>query len=259
MYSGNSTADIYFKRRNRMQALATIAMLSALAYVLTVLIRIAFIPAASFLKYEPKDIVIVIGAFIYGPIAAIAMSAIVSFIEFLTISTSGWIGLIMNFVSSSTFACIAALIYKRNRTLAGAAIGLVGGWLSATGVMLLWNWLIVPLYMSEEALIVFNRRLGLLPLDEFGEEILPQNAWAAAAMLLPPVFLPFNLVKYGFNAALAMLIYKPLSAALQKLNILPKQEQKTSLKSNILTGIILAVCLAVLPLVMLILIMNGIM
>ena len=68
------------------------------------------------------------------------------------------------------------------------------GCLSATAVMLLWNFLITPIYMG-----------------------VPR---ATVAAMLVPVFLPFNLGKYILNAALTMLIYKPIVTALRKANLL---------------------------------------
>ena len=43
---------------------------------------------------------------------------------------------------------------------------------------------------------------------------------ATVAAMLVPVFLPFNLGKYILNAALTMLIYKPIVTALRKANLL---------------------------------------
>ena len=62
------------------------------------------------LSYEPKDVVIAIGGFLYGPLAALGISLVVSFIEMLTISSTGWIGFVMNFLSSAAFAGTAALL-----------------------------------------------------------------------------------------------------------------------------------------------------
>ncbi|HPZ22469.1 MAG TPA: ECF transporter S component, partial [Bacillota bacterium] len=38
------------------------------------------------------------------------------------------------------------------------------------------------------------------------------------------IFLPFNLIKSGLNAALTMLLYKPVVTALRKRNLVPKRE-----------------------------------
>ena len=67
--------------------LVTLAMLSALAYVIMIVGRI---PVVLFLKYDPKDIIIAIGAFIYGPLAGLGISIVVSFVEMLSVSDTGY-------------------------------------------------------------------------------------------------------------------------------------------------------------------------
>ena len=46
------------------------AVFCALAYISVFVINI---PVYSFLKYEPKDVIIVIGGFLFGPAAALLM------------------------------------------------------------------------------------------------------------------------------------------------------------------------------------------
>jgi riboflavin transporter FmnP len=200
------------------------------------LLKISFIPAAEFLKYDLKDVVIVFGGFLYGPAAAFAISLTVSFIEMMTICPDGWFGLLMNVVSSCSFACTAAFIYKRKRTLTGAVAGLAAGVLFTTGVMLLWNYMIVPIYRG------FPR--------------------AVVVPMLIPIFLPFNLIKYGLSAAITMIIYKPLSVALRRWRVLPdfKQTDKTSGEKSkkINTGVILAALFAIITCVMIMLVLAGV-
>ena len=220
------------KNRIDVRTLAVLAMLSAIACVLMLIVRINFMPAAPFLIYDPKDIIIVIGGFLYGPLAVIPMALIVAFVEMYTVSADGWVGFLMGVISSCAFSVPAALIYKHKHTLAGALIGLVVGWLFVTGVMVLWNYIVTPVYRG------FPR-----------EAIIP---------MLPTVFMPFNLIKYGLGAATTMLIYKPLSLALKKMNILKKTERKASIKENFIIGVILAVCLAVIPCIFLVLVLRGV-
>jgi len=175
------------------QKLATLAMLSAVAYVVMYFLRI---PIWSFLKYDPKDIVIVIAGFIYGPLSACLISVAVSFVEMITVSDTGPIGLIMNILSTCAFACTAAWIYDRNRTKTCAVTGLAFGVVFMVIAMLLWNWLITPIYMEMDRSVV-------------------------AGMLLP-IFLPFNLMKGGLNMAFTLLLYKPIITALRRANLLPK-------------------------------------
>jgi len=193
--------------------LSTLGMLSALAIISMLLINIRLMPAAPFLTYDPKDVVIVIGGFMFGPLAALLMSVVVAFIEMITVSDTGPFGFLMNTISSATFACSAAIIYKHMRSLKGAVIGLVAGALLATGVMLLWNYLIVPLYMEVPRHVVVG--------------------------MLLPIFAPFNLLKFGLNAGFAMLLYKPLKSAISATRMLPetdKELQKTKLNIGVLVG-----------------------
>jgi len=198
------------------------AMLSAIAILLVTMVRI---PAVAFLYYEPKDVAIVIGGFLFGPLAALMISIVVSFVEMFTVSADGFYGLFMNIIASSTFACTAAFVYKRNRTLKGAVIGLIAGVAINVPVMLLWNYLIVPFYLGVPREVV-------------------------AGMLIP-IFLPFNLIKGVLNAAFIMMIYKPFSIALKKSGMFPSDPSpvsKGSKKKNL--GVILVCLFAILTCVL---------
>lgn len=179
------------KKRFSTKELTMLAMISAIAYVLVTTIRI---PVVLFLKYEPKDVIITIGGFLMGPGAVLITSGVVSLIEMFSISDTGIVGCIMNFLSTCSFACVAALIYKRNHTIRGAITGLAVGTVFMTIVMLLWNYLITPLYMG-------------VPRDQ------------VAGMLIP-AFLPFNLIKAGLNSSITLLLYKPLVNGLRKAGLI---------------------------------------
>jgi len=215
------------KHSENMKKLCILAMLSALAFVVMAVGRI---PVVLFLKYDPKDVVITIGGFLFGPLAAFAVTVVVSFVEMVTVSDNGLIGLLMNIIAGCSFACTASFIYKKKRNLKGAVIGLVAACLFTTAVMLLWNFIITPLYMH-------------VPREKVVE-------------LLVPAFLPFNLLKGGLNAALTMLLYKPVKAALQASRLLPPLEEpgdkrKISLGVIIVSLVVLATC------VLLVLVMQG--
>lgn len=194
--------------------LAMLGLFSAFAYVLTVFIRIP-ISSVEFLKYDPKDIIIVILGFISGPVSAFAVAVVSSLVEAITVSTTGIIGFIMNVLSTSAFACTASIIYKKKRTLGGAVLGLISGVILTCGVMLLWNYLVTPFHMGVAREIV-------------------------TSMLLP-VFLPFNLIKGSINAALAMLLYKPVVKALKSTKLMEGTESKSDVKFSVI-----AICVLVL-------------
>lgn len=187
----------------RLRRLCVMAVLCAMAFAAVSLIRI---PVVAFLKYEPKDVLLVIGGFLFGPIAGGVMALLVALVEMVTISDTGIIGCAMNILSSCLFVCTAAAIYRRRRTITAAIIGLVCGSLAATAGMLLWNYLVTPLYMG-----------------------LPRET--VAAMLLP-IFLPFNLLKTAMNSALTMLLYKSVVSALRASRLLPPPEATGAKKQH---------------------------
>ena len=184
--------------------LVLMAMLAAFAYMIMALVRI---PVVLFLKYEPKDVIITIGGFLLGPMASFIISALVSLIEMVTVSETGPIGCLMNLISTCSFACVAAFIYKKQHTLKGAIAGLAAGSLFMVLIMLLWNWLITPLYMGVER--------------------------SAVEGLLLPAFLPFNLLKAGLNSALTLFLYKPVVTALRKTKLVESGSSAGSSKIGI--------------------------
>ncbi|MBR6825476.1 MAG: ECF transporter S component, partial [Oscillospiraceae bacterium] len=115
-------------------------------------------------------------------------------------------------------------IYRKRHTLSGAVLGLCTGVILMVIAMLGWNYLITPLYME-------------------------QSRSDVAAMLVP-VFLPFNLIKGGLNAAIIALLYRPLVRGLRRAGLYPKSENTTHpVKSNRIlfyvgAVVILLVCIA---------------
>ena len=145
----------------------------------------------SILKYDPSDVIVTLGFFIWGPMTSCIVSVIVATLEMITVSDTGILGCIMNIVQTLSFACTASIIYKKKHTLSGAVIGLASGWLITVIVMLLWNYLVTPLYMGY-----------------------PREA---VVELLLPAFLPFNLLKGGLKCIhYLFLLYKPIVTALRK-------------------------------------------
>ena len=204
-------------KNQKIKTVAVLGVLAALAYVAMLFIRV---PVVAFLKYEPKDVVITIGGFIFGPVAAFVVSLVVSLVEMITVSDTGWIGAVMNLVSTCSFACVAAIIYKKLHTIKGAVVSLVCAVFSMAAVMMLWNFLLTPLYTGTPR--------------------------ADVAAMLPTVFLPFNLLKGGINAAVTLLVYKPLVKALRGAKLLPAPSADTSgSKRTAMTFVVAVVLLAV--------------
>ena len=174
--------------------LVTLAMLSAIAYAVMFMSK-ALPSVNGFLDFDFKDVIICVGGFIYGPLAAALMSILVAFIELVTISSTGLWGFLMNCLATCAFCCTACYVYKKRHTQRGAVLGLALGVVCLVAVMLLWNFLITPIYTGYPREVV-------------------------TAMLLP-VFLPFNLAKGGMNMAVTLLLYKPIVTALRRAKLAP--------------------------------------
>ncbi len=215
------------KSTNNIKTLAIMAMLTALAVAADIFLRIPGI--GGFLTYEPKDVILTIGAFIYNPIAGLVMSLVVCLVEMVTVSSTGFIGLLMNFLASAVFVGVASVIYHRKKTIARAIIGLVAGAAAMTAVMLLWNYIMTPIYMG-----------------------VPREA---VVSMIPTLLLPFNAIKAALNASLVLLLYKPVVTALRKSKLIPTRESNDSpsKKTNtVIIVIVSAVAVATLLLVLLI-------
>lgn len=192
------------KQRISTRYMAVVAMFSAVAFV-AVLVSKVIPDVAGFLSYEPKDVIIVIAGFIFGPMTSVLISVIVSFIEMISISATGPYGMLMNIVSSCAFTVTAAWIYKKHHSQKGAVLGLAVGVLVLTLCMAVWNYIVTPFYMG-----------------------VPREQVAA---MLTTVFIPFNLVKGGINAGLTMLLYKPIVGTLRRAKLAPPTKAETSPKT----------------------------
>ena len=207
----------------KLKKMTGVAMFAALAYICVAVLRIPGI--GGFLTMDFKDVIITICGMFFGPASAILLSVVVPFIEFLTVSGTGVYGLIMNFLSSFAFAFTASLFYKYKKTLFGAIMGLVSAVLAMTAVMMLANLIVTPYYTHMPT--------------------------AYVAKMIPTLLLPFNFTKATLNAALTLMLYKPLTSVLRKTGFFGKkkeaciqtEEQWNRGKSR--SAILFAVCLLI--------------
>ncbi|MBR2109536.1 MAG: ECF transporter S component [Ruminococcus sp.] len=207
------------KSSSRIKMISSLAMLTAIAVAADIFLRLPNI--GGFLTYEPKDVILTIGAFIFGPVAGLIMSLVVCTIEMVTISTTGVIGLLMNFLASGVFIGVASVIYYRKKTLSRAIIGLVAGSLSMIIIMLLWNYIMTPVFMG-----------------------VPREA--VLGMFLP-LLIPFNAIKAGLNSALVLLLYKGVVTALRKSKLVPEREESdgTNRKMNTILIIVISAIIVI--------------
>lgn len=222
------TADSSYRTKK----IAILGLITALAFVVVMLCRLPIIPSVPFLDLEFKSAIILIGAFIFGPLSGFLMSVVVCLIEMLTISTTGIIGCVMNIIATACLVCPAAFIYKRKRTLPGAIVGLSVGAVLMTFAMVLWNYIFTPLYMGVPREMIVD--------------------------LLIPAFIPFNLIKAALNASVALLLYKFVVTALRKANLIPQESNGVKTTKSTIAGSVIISLLLIITCVLIILAYNGI-
>jgi len=216
------------RSRFNTKTIVLIGMFCAIAYVVMLLSKLIPVNVAGFLTFDLKDVIIAICGLITGPIQAVLVTVIVSFIEMITVSSTGPIGLLMNVLSTCAFILPISLIYHKRRVFSSAIIGAVAGIICMAVVMILWNWLITPLYMGIDRSVVVS--------------------------MLLPTFLPFNLLKGAINAALTILLYKPIITALRKARMIPESSSAHAPKKGLTLGVTLISIFVVATLILIVLV-----
>lgn len=208
--------------------LTMIGLFTALAYVVMVLIHF---PVPPMLTLDLKDTVITLCGLCFGPLAAVFAGIVVPFLELITVSGTGVYGFVMNALGTLSFSVTVSLIYRFRKNMLGAVLGLVSGVFAMTAVMLLFNLVITPWYLHISV--------------------------AEVRQMIPTLLLPFNLVKAVLNAALVMLLYKPVSTALQRMGFLPRSEHSYRLDWRTVTAIVISLVLAVAAFVVVFQVLGG--
>lgn len=199
--------------------IAISAMLTAVAFLVT--FCTSMFKVSGFLSLDLKDAVLSMISLMYGPVYGIISVIVVSLVEFIAISTTGVYGLVMNILSSGVFALVCGLVYKFKRSFSGAILASGLTVVSVTGVMLLANIFITPLYFQMPTQAVID--------------------------MLPTVLLPFNLCKAVLNASIMLLVYKPFTTALKKSGFVKTADNsafKFNKKSVLLTVVSVLLILA---------------
>lgn len=173
-------------RSASIRKMTTLAMLAALSIVLVALVHFPLLPAAPWMEYDPADIPIFIGTFLFGPVAGLALTLVVSVIQGTTVSAaSGVIGILMHFLATGSFVLLAGNLYRRWHSWKGAILALAAGVACMTTVMVFCNLVFAPIFMGSSV-----------------QEVIK---------MLLPVIIPFNLIKAGINALVTYIIYKPIT------------------------------------------------
>lgn len=136
---------------NKVQKMVSIAMLAAIGTVLQ-FVAFPIMPAFSFLKIDFSDIPILLGMFLYGPLAGVITAFVRSLLHlFLTgLAPQNMVGDFASFLASSIF--ILPIFYffgKKKNIRTNRIVGLVSGILALTIFMSIANYFVItPVYLQ---------------------------------------------------------------------------------------------------------------
>ena len=197
------------KKSNRTSAkkIVLVGVFGAISTVLMLLsFNVPFIP--TFVKLDFSDLPVLLGGYLLGPLHGSLIALIKVLLNFFyNGSMTFGIGETVNLIGSLSFMLPAVLYYQRRRNFKSAVISLVIGTISATVVLLTANYFVMfPLYATAmnfpmEKIVAAAHALNPLVTD--------------LGSLMAFALLPFNIVKFGLNSVLAMLIYKRLAQTLK--------------------------------------------
>ena len=132
------------------------AMFGALSFVLQLFeFPIPFI-IPSFVEFDFSDLPALIASFSMGPISGVAVTLIKNVVH-LTMTTTGGVGEMANFLLTATFVGVAGIIYRFDKKRSGALIGSFSGAVVMSVLSVPINYFITyPIYynfMPKEAIL----------------------------------------------------------------------------------------------------------
>ncbi len=188
-------------QKNITRQIVGTALFSALSFVVS-LLEFPIFPAASFLKLDFSAVFVLLGGFMYGPVAGVIICAVKELIRFAMGSGTGGVGEIANFLVIFSLIIVPTTVYRFKKGLPVVIITLIVGVLCMTGAALISNrFIMFPLYMGEGAVSAFN------------------SLWYYIIF--------FNLIKGVAVSAIVFLLYKRLSALFRKINLQSAPENDT--------------------------------
>lgn len=178
--------------------LVRVGVLGALGFALMFLdMPLAFI-APPFMKLDLSDVPGLISGFAMGPIYGVLVQLIKNILNLSKTSTGG-VGELSNFIVGSSFVLVSSLVYKRDKSMKSALIGVVLGVMTMAALAMASNYFVVfPLYAKL-----------MIPMEtiiNMGKAVNP-NIDSLWKMMLLSV-LPFNLIKGAVNGLVTFMVYK---------------------------------------------------
>lgn len=178
---------------NKTKMYVSVGAFSAIAFVLQVIGSFMGLKVAGFLEIEISDLPALIMALAFGPVAGVFTEFVKNLLH-CTMTSTGFVGELANFVMNGTLCAVAGILYKLNKTRKGAVIALVVATFAMAVAGVLANlFIMLPLYMPTAP---FNAKFNLVLFT----------------------ILPFNIVRGLALSVITFFIYKRISPIIKGSN-----------------------------------------
>lgn len=187
----------------RTRKTAGVAMLSAVGFLL-MFIELSIPIMPTFVKLDFSELPALLATFAYGPASGVAVCLVKNLLHLFMGGTTGGVGELSNFLLGVAYVLPAGLIYQKMKTRKGALIASLVGCVVCAAYSLPHNY-----YLTYP---LFGRMIPMESIIGMYQAINPSCNGLFDALLTFNV--PFTLVKEALTAAIAFVIYKPLSPVL---------------------------------------------
>lgn len=177
-------------KNNRVNFIVKVGVFSAAAFILQVIGSMMSLKVGGFLEIEISDLPAVIMSFALGPWAGVLTELIKNLLH-LTVTSTGGVGELANFIMNGTSVFVCGWIYSRKKTKKNAVFALVMSVIAMVLTGIAANlYITLPLFMKNAD---FAERLSI-------------TLFTIA---------PFNICKGSAIAAISMLVYKRVSVLIK--------------------------------------------
>ena len=187
-------------KNNKVQKMVSIAMFAAMGLVLQY-VAFPIIPAFSFLKIDFSDIPVMLGMFLFGPLAGVMTAFIRSSLHLLTtgLSAPNMVGDVASFIATVVYTLPMYDLFHRNNALRKKIYGTALGILAMSLVMSVANYFVItPLYLLFFG-VTADQFLGM-----------PLANYVVIGIL------PFNLIKGGIVSIVFLILHAKLLPLLSR-------------------------------------------
>lgn len=201
------TGYSFHNKNKKVNRMTTIAMLSAIAFIL-MFFEFPLWFAPSFYKLDVSEVPVLLGAFMFGPTAGVAIEAVKILLHIVLKGTStAFVGDFANFIFGCTLVIPASFIYFLKKNKKNAMIGMIVGSI----VFIVCGSVLNAVYLLPKYSVLYG-----MPMDTLiGMGTKVNAAITDVFTFVAFAVAPFNLIKAIVVTLITAVLYKYVSKILK--------------------------------------------